>query len=75
MAKVMISLPDDLLATLDDAAAQVSQTRSAFIRDALRVRLTGADVEARRRAVTALRARLAGLAFNPEAAVRAERER
>lgn len=75
MAKVMISLPDDLLATLDDAATRASQTRSAFIRDALRVRLARADVEARRRAVRALQARLAGLAFDPEAAVRAERER
>lgn len=75
MAKVMVSLPDELLATLDDAAAKASQTRSAFIRDALMVRLARTDVEARRRAVAALHARLAGLAFDPEAAVRAERER
>ncbi|MDQ3782884.1 MAG: ribbon-helix-helix protein, CopG family [Actinomycetota bacterium] len=75
MAKVMISLPEDLLATLDNAAARASQTRSAFIRDALRLRLAGVDVQARRRAVGALRSQLAGLTFDPEDAVRAERNR
>lgn len=33
MAKVMISLPDDLLARLDARAAEQGSTRSATIRD------------------------------------------
>lgn len=33
MAKVMVSLPDDLLARVDAAAAHAGKTRSAMIRE------------------------------------------
>jgi metal-responsive CopG/Arc/MetJ family transcriptional regulator len=35
MAKVMISVPEDLLARVDDKAAKQTRSRSALIRDAL----------------------------------------
>ncbi len=37
MAKVMISMPEDLLAVLDEAAKDASKTRSELIRDAIRL--------------------------------------
>lgn len=43
MAKVMISLPDDLLEELDDAAKHRSMSRSAFLAAAARRELTRRD--------------------------------
>ena len=37
MAKVMISLPEELLKVLDDAARDASKSRSRLIRDAIRL--------------------------------------
>src|SRR5437762_964425 len=75
--KVMISVPADLLATVDRAADESGLTRSAYIRDALRMRLARRpDVERRRRAVAALRRSLANTGdWNPEELIRAERDR
>ena len=74
--KVMISLPGDLLGTLDRAAEAAGASRSAYIRDAIRLRLTHhVDRDGRRRAVETLRERLAGGTWTAEDVVRAERER
>lgn len=50
MAKVMVSLPDELLAAVDEAAERAGDSRSRYVRDALRARLAaGAPSPARRR--------------------------
>jgi metal-responsive CopG/Arc/MetJ family transcriptional regulator len=46
MAKVMISLPDDLLHEIDSAAQRRSTSRSAFLAAAARRELTRRDPEA-----------------------------
>jgi metal-responsive CopG/Arc/MetJ family transcriptional regulator len=79
MAKVMISVPDDLLQQVDAAAEEAGETRSRFVRDALRARLAagGATVEGRRAAAARLRTALssAGVAGPTDsvADVRSER--
>jgi metal-responsive CopG/Arc/MetJ family transcriptional regulator len=54
MAKVMISLPEDLLEAVDRASAEAGESRSRFVRDALRARLAaGGPTPDRRRAAAA----------------------
>ncbi len=76
MAKVMISVPDDLLGQVDAAAEEAGETRSRFVRDALRARLAagGATIEGRRAAAARLRSAFVGLGPSDSVAdVRAER--
>jgi Arc/MetJ-type ribon-helix-helix transcriptional regulator len=47
MAKVMISLPDGFLAEIDDAARKRHQTRSEFVRAAMREYLERRSSEGR----------------------------
>ncbi len=51
MSKVMVSLPDDLLAELDAEVARRSTTRSALLAQAARRELSRPDTEAMRAAV------------------------
>jgi metal-responsive CopG/Arc/MetJ family transcriptional regulator len=41
--KVMVSIPDDLLARIDAGAAERGESRSAFLREAARMRLGEPD--------------------------------
>lgn len=50
MAKVNISLPDDLLSEVDSRAAEAGTTRSGFIREAATHYVTALDEEAARAA-------------------------
>jgi metal-responsive CopG/Arc/MetJ family transcriptional regulator len=71
----MISLPDDLLRALDEAAHRADQSRSRYIRDAVRERLARGALDERREALEELRRLFRGQRFDPEALIRAERER
>jgi metal-responsive CopG/Arc/MetJ family transcriptional regulator len=75
MAKVMISVPEDLLARVDDKAAKQTRSRSALIRDALQRYLAEDSAEDQRSAIRHLTRTFAGLKANPEELVRAERAR
>jgi predicted transcriptional regulator len=74
-SKVMISLPDDLLHALDEAAHRADQSRSRYIRDAVRERLARGALDERREALDDLRRLFRGQKFDPEELIRAERER
>jgi predicted transcriptional regulator len=75
MAKVMISLPDDLLDRLDQEAERRHSSRSALLREAARRELGWPDPAAVDAAVTRARKALAGAgAFESSALVRAERD-
>lgn len=50
MAKVMVSLPDDLFGRLDAEARRRSTTRSGFLADAARTELARRDPDAMRAA-------------------------
>lgn len=75
MAKVMVSLPDDVLARIDDEAARRGTTRSALLREAALRELGNPDPLTVEAAVARSRARfaLAGR-FDAAALVRAERD-
>lgn len=75
VAKVLISLPDDLLARIDDEAASLGSSRSGFLQEAARRRLGWAAPEAIDGAVERGRAALveAG-AFESVDAIRADRD-
>jgi len=75
MAKVMISLPDELLRALDEAAGAAEKSRSAFIREAVRERLARGALDTRREALEELRRSFRGERFHPEELIRAERDR
>lgn len=77
MAKVMISMPDELLETLDEAAADAEMSRSAFIRNAIRARLVDLVREDRDAAIKEMREALKDVRLNvsPEELIRAERDR
>lgn len=47
MAKVMISIPDELLARLDEQAQQRGTTRSGLIQELARHELDGSDAQRR----------------------------
>ena len=78
MAKVMISMPEELLRALDAAARRRSASRSEFIRHLVRTELEAQNLaERRERGIDDIRA-LTGryrLSAPPEELVRAERER
>lgn len=75
MAKVMISLPDQLLDALDTAAADRSSSRSGLIRDAVRLYLAQAPAADRRKVLKHLQRAFADLREAPEDTIRAERSR
>lgn len=60
MAKVMISLPDDVLARIDAAVSARSTTRSAFLREAARRELERRGPEEIDAAVARLRESMEG---------------
>jgi hypothetical protein len=75
MAKVMISLPDELLHRIDDEARRRGSSRSAFLRDAARHELGWPDPAALDAAVARAREAVQGAgAFDSTALVRAERD-
>ena len=75
MAKVMVSLPDDVLARIDDEAERRGTTRSALLREAA-LRELGRPNRARLEAAVARsRSRFAAAGgFDAEALIRAERD-
>jgi metal-responsive CopG/Arc/MetJ family transcriptional regulator len=75
MAKVLVSIPDELLGALDAAVARRLTTRSAFLRGAIRDALARPDPVAIRAAVGRARAAIANLgAFESGDQIRADRE-
>lgn len=75
MAKVMISLPDDLLDSIDREAERRHSTRSALLQEAARRELGWPDAAALDAAIARARQVLAGAgAFESAALVRAERD-
>lgn len=75
MAKILVSIPDELLETIDAAVARRLTTRSAFIRAAVRDALAKPDPVAIRAAVGRGRAAIAGLGgFESEDLIRADRD-
>lgn len=78
MAKVMISMPEDMLVRLDEAAEAAGKSRSELLRDALRLYLLNPDPGVDRAAVIArMRSRTQKLkpTVTPERLVRRERKR
>ena len=77
MAKVMVSLPDELLTLLDAEVRRRRTTRSGLLAAAVRKELESPGAEARREAVARIAARAARLGW-PSAedvrALKAERE-
>jgi metal-responsive CopG/Arc/MetJ family transcriptional regulator len=75
MAKVMVSLPDELLQRLDDEVRRRSTSRSGLLAEAARRELDRRDPDAIARAVERSRARFADAgAFESADLVRADRE-
>jgi len=75
MAKVMISLPDELLHKIDAEVERRHSTRSALLQEAARRELGWPDPAAVDAAVASARAALATAgAFESAALVRAERD-
>lgn len=78
MAKVMISMPEDMLARLDAAARAAEKSRSELLRDALRLYLvTGAGRQERAAVIARMRERTRNLKpdMSPEQLVRRDRDR
>jgi metal-responsive CopG/Arc/MetJ family transcriptional regulator len=74
MAKVMVSIPDDLLARIDRAAQSRGTSRSGLLQAAAERELARATPEQMRAAVARARDAMAGApAIDIVAAVRAER--
>lgn len=74
--KVMISLPGDLLARIDRAAAERHTTRSSFLQEAARRQLGWPDLAAGASALERARSALAGAGpFESAALVREDRDR
>jgi predicted transcriptional regulator len=75
MAKVMISLPDDLLDRIDQEAERRHSSRSALLQEAARRELGWPDPRALDAAVARARQALAGAgSFESATLVRAERD-
>jgi predicted transcriptional regulator len=75
MAKVMVSLPDDVLARIDDEAERRGTTRSALLREAALRELGRPDPVALDAAVARSRSRFAAAGrFDAGALIRAERD-
>ncbi|HVF19378.1 MAG TPA: type II toxin-antitoxin system HicB family antitoxin [Mycobacteriales bacterium] len=75
VAKVMISLPDELLSAVDERAERDGQTRSAFVQHALRVRLASADRSKGVAALDRVRRRMNAGDWRAVDVVRSERRR
>ena len=76
MAKVMVSLPDELLERVDAEARRRATTRSALLRDAVSRELIRRDPATVRRAIEEARALFDGTdAFESGQLIRAERDR
>jgi metal-responsive CopG/Arc/MetJ family transcriptional regulator len=76
MAKVLISLSDDLLARIDREARSLGSTRSGFLQEAARRQLGWAAPEAIDGALERGRAALASMgAFESADVIRADRDR
>ncbi|MBW8059055.1 MAG: ribbon-helix-helix protein, CopG family [Solirubrobacterales bacterium] len=75
MAKVLISVPDELLERIDREAQRRHHSRSAFLQEAARQQLGWTEPEAIDAAVKRARAALAGAgAFESADLIRADRE-
>jgi hypothetical protein len=75
MAKVMVSLPDDVLARIDDEAERRGTTRSALLREAALRELGRPDPMTLEAAVERSRSRFADAGrFDAAALIRAERD-
>lgn len=75
MAKVMISLPDDLLRRLDAEARRRSMTRSGLLAATIQLALARRDVDSVRKAIERSRERFADEnAFEAAELVRADRD-
>ncbi len=75
MAKVMVSLPDDVLAQIDGEARRRGTTRSGLLRDAAMRELGRPDPVVLEAAVARSRARFASAGrFDAAALIRAERD-
>lgn len=74
MAKVMVSLPDDLLAEVDRAARARRSTRSALLADAARRELARRDPEVLQAIADRMQARAAKYGVPTSADVRADRD-
>lgn len=75
MTKVLISLPESLLALLDEAAKTESKARSALVRDAIRLYLAQGRSSTAVEALEKLRASFARDDFDAVEVVREERAR
>jgi len=73
--KVMISMPEELLERLDEAARRRDQSRSALIRSAVREHLAHVALDERREALERLRTSFRAVDASPEVLVREERAR
>lgn len=74
MAKVMVSLPDDLLSALDRAARLRGTTRSGLLAEAARRELRRRDPEALRAAFARMEQRAARYGIPTGEDVRADRD-
>ena len=75
MSKVMISVPDDLLARIDDEVQRRAVSRSAFLADAARRELARRDPAAVAEAIARSEARFEGAgSFDAADLVRADRD-
>ncbi len=75
MAKVMVSIPDELLSRIDREASRRDSSRSRFLQDAARRQLGHPDPETAYRAVSEARAALAGsVSLESADLIRAERD-
>ncbi len=75
MAKVMVSLPDDVLARIDDEAERRGTTRSALLREAALRELGRPDPVTLEAAIVRSRSRFATVGrFDAATLVRAERD-
>jgi metal-responsive CopG/Arc/MetJ family transcriptional regulator len=72
MAKIMVSLPDDLVSRLDDRARVQRTTRSGLLRE-LAERALHDDAQARARAIDVALSRAAGHGGNSAGLVREQR--
>ncbi|MCB0865640.1 MAG: ribbon-helix-helix protein, CopG family [Solirubrobacterales bacterium] len=74
MAKVLISLPDELLERLDGEAERRAETRSGFIREAVSRELGWPDERTIEAALERGRGALATLSLDSAAAIRTTRD-
>jgi len=75
VAKILISMPDDLLGAIDSAVEQQGTTRSAFLQHAARVALATPDPARVKAALERGRGALVGVgAFDSAALIRADRD-